>query len=205
MNSQPELNGVAAEDISAMLRQLAEHKQFTMWRNPTDADIYLELHKETPTHGPSIADRLRQFEQSTGTRLDPKEYDMQRPGTRAWQEKTGKRLFVVKANGGTTLIPSEYDRAIQDVKDGVVMGGLGSNLDRLGCESRPVLHPALDALDAKRKEALADAKRAKEEIGLKEEDLLIARRRIAELENIISGPSVAPQPAHPQPTPKKDK
>ena len=204
--SQPAtINGkaVTADDLSEMLRQLSETKQFTMWRNPTERDIYLELHHETPKHGIPIAARV--------AHLPPEERDHTKRGTKAWEEYTGKKLFVVKAKGGTALIPSEYDRAVQDVnKDNVIMGGLGTPLERMGCETRPVLHPALDAVDAARKKALAEARAAKEEIAIKEDDLLIARRRISELEKQLgqdsaTGATVAPAQAQQTPNTKKDK
>jgi hypothetical protein len=196
---QAVLNGkpVSTEDISAVLRQLADLKQFTLWRNPTQHDIGLELHHETPKPGPSIADRV--------AHLEPSERDIKRRGSKAWEEHTGKRFFLVKANGGTALIPAEYDRAVQDVKDGVIMGGLGTLLERMGTEHRPILHPALDAVDAARKKALAEAKAAKDEILVKEDDLLIARRRIAELEKQLAGDAASASAPTATPQAKKDK
>jgi hypothetical protein len=60
--------------------------------------------------------------------------------------------------GKEVQVPSEYDRAIHDVRDGVIVGGLAPLLERAGSDG--VLHPALDPEEAARKAAQEEAERA---------------------------------------------
>ena len=55
-------------------------------------------------------------------------------------------------------MPSEHDRAIHDVRDGVIVGGLAPLLERVVEDD--VLHPALDPELAARKAVLEEAQKA---------------------------------------------
>jgi hypothetical protein len=68
-----------------------------------------------------------------------------------------RKRYVVQA-GKEAQIPSEYDRAIHDVRDGVIVGGLAPLLLRVVPDGE--LHPALDPEAAARKAALEEAERA---------------------------------------------
>jgi hypothetical protein len=60
--------------------------------------------------------------------------------------------------GKEVQVPSEYDRAIHDVRDGVIVGGLAPLLERAMPDG--ALHPALDPEEAARKAAAEEAERA---------------------------------------------
>jgi hypothetical protein len=60
--------------------------------------------------------------------------------------------------GKEVQVPSEYDRAIHDVRDGVIVGGLAPLLERIVPDG--ALHPALDPEEAARKAATEEAERA---------------------------------------------
>jgi len=60
--------------------------------------------------------------------------------------------------GKEVSVPTEHDRAIHDVRDGVIVGGLAPLLDRVVPDG--VLHPSLDPEEAARKAALEEAERA---------------------------------------------
>jgi hypothetical protein len=60
--------------------------------------------------------------------------------------------------GKEVQVPSEYDRAIHDVRDGVIVGGLAPLLERAVPDG--ALHPALDPEEAARKTATEEAERA---------------------------------------------
>jgi hypothetical protein len=68
-----------------------------------------------------------------------------------------RKRFVVPA-GKEAQIPSEYDRGIHDVRDGVIVGGYAPLLERVVTDG--VLHPALDPEEAARKAALDEAEKA---------------------------------------------
>jgi hypothetical protein len=90
----------------------------TRWRNPTANEIRLPIFRGSP-----------------------------RPGRvpRTEEERTGIHVYTVPA-GGEALIPRDYDRAVQDVRQGVVMGGLGMRLQRVDpSKVPPALHPSIDA------------------------------------------------------------
>ncbi|HEY1697975.1 MAG TPA: hypothetical protein VGG39_37705 [Polyangiaceae bacterium] len=60
--------------------------------------------------------------------------------------------------GKEVQVPSEFDRAIHDIRDGVIVGGLAPLLERaIGDET---LHPALDPEVAATKAAEEEAERA---------------------------------------------
>src|SRR5579859_3863901 len=67
------------------------------------------------------------------------------------------KRFVFPA-GKEVQVPSEYDRAIHDVREGVIVGGLAPLLERAMPDG--ALHPALDPEEAARKAAAAEAERA---------------------------------------------
>jgi len=73
-------------------------------------------------------------------------------------DRPGKRKRITIAPGAEVRIPSEYDRAIHDVRDGVTVGGLAPLLERVS--GNPPVHPALDPEEAARKEAREAAERA---------------------------------------------
>jgi hypothetical protein len=52
------------------------------------------------------------------------------------------RVRYRAAPGGDCIIPSEFDRGVQDVREGVIVGGLGPTLKRVG--GSDVLHSSLD-------------------------------------------------------------
>ena len=60
--------------------------------------------------------------------------------------------------GKEVQVPSEYDRAIHDVREGVIVGGLAPLLERAVPDG--ALHPALDPEEAARKTAVEEAERA---------------------------------------------
>jgi hypothetical protein len=59
--------------------------------------------------------------------------------------------------GKEVQVPSEVDRAIHDVRDGVIVGGLAPLLERAMPDG--TLHPALDPEEAARKAAAEEAER----------------------------------------------
>jgi hypothetical protein len=60
--------------------------------------------------------------------------------------------------GKEVSVPSEHDRAIHDVRDGVIVGGLAPLLECVVEDG--VLHPALDPELAARKAVLDEAQKA---------------------------------------------
>jgi hypothetical protein len=60
--------------------------------------------------------------------------------------------------GKEVQVPTEHDRAIHDVRDGLIVGGLAPLLERVVADG--VLHPALDPEEAAKKAALDDAEKA---------------------------------------------
>jgi hypothetical protein len=73
-------------------------------------------------------------------------------------EAQGRRKRYVVPAGKEVQIPAEYDRAIHDVRDGVIVGGLAPLLQKAIDDA--VLHPVLDPQEAARKAALAEAEKA---------------------------------------------
>ena len=67
-----------------------------------------------------------------------------------------KKRFLVPA-GKEVQIPSEYDRGIHDVRDGVIVGGYAPLLERVVSDG--ILHPALDPEAAAEKAALEQAEK----------------------------------------------
>jgi hypothetical protein len=132
---------------------LVDAAQFTKWENPNDTDVILDLHEETPKHGgKSIRERVPMG-------LAPEQYREDLPGSKAWEEKTGKKRIVIRAHT-IALIQSKYDSGIHDVRNGVIVGGLAPTLRRVGVENHPVLAPALDNALAREKEQRQQAEAA---------------------------------------------
>lgn len=77
--------------------------------------------------------------------------------------------------GKEVQVPSEYDRAIHDVRDGVIVGGLAPLLERSVPDG--VLHSALDPEEAARKAAAEEAERAV--IAKKAADEVLAQTKTA--------------------------
>jgi hypothetical protein len=68
-----------------------------------------------------------------------------------------KKRYTIPA-GKETQIPSEYDRAIHDVRDGVIVGGLAPLLERVVPDG--VLHPSLDPEESARKASALESEKA---------------------------------------------
>ncbi len=133
----------------------------TRWENPLDRDVILDLHVGARPHAPMPCERNQHGQ--------------------CIHNHSGKVRYIVPAanNGvpGFAMIPSEFDRGIQDIRDGVIVGGLGTCLHRVGSED-VVLHPALDELEARRKTALDAAFKADEARMKAEQDLKIATHEV---------------------------
>ena len=97
-------------------------QMFTVWENPTEFDVTLDLH---------VGSNPRNL--------------------------SGRHRYIVPAKGEKT-IPSDLDQGIHDVRDGIVVGGLGPQLRRKGSTDK--LHPALDAAKARETEAIEEAQAA---------------------------------------------
>ncbi len=70
---------------------------------------------------------------------------------------SGRFRYVVPAHG-EVQIPGEYDLAVHDTRDGVIVGGLGPQLRRKDRVEQ--LHQSLDANKSAEKEAQAEAEQA---------------------------------------------
>lgn len=174
MNATTEHAGVPDGYMSMPGGGYVDTHQFSQWENTTEFDVVLELHKETPKHGKAIADRVANIPDPAAAKV------------RAWEEQTGKRRFVIPAKK-QAFIPSEYDRAIQDVREGIIVGGLGPQLRKLGVEQRPVLSPALDAARARNAElqlaaeqALREKANAEQALAMAQGQLLIQQKKLEE-------------------------
>lgn len=73
-------------------------------------------------------------------------------------DRPGKRRRYTILPGQEIRIPGEYDRAIHDVRNGVIMGGLAPRLERVA--GNLPLHPCLDPVLAAEKEAAEAAEAA---------------------------------------------
>ena len=73
-------------------------------------------------------------------------------------DRPGRRKRYTIAPGQEVRIPSEYDRAIHDVRDGWIMGGLAPKLERMA--GNHPLHPSLDPVLAAEKDAAEAAEQA---------------------------------------------
>lgn len=106
----------------------------TRWRNASLDVVRFEIH----IRGPSYADRTTE------------EGLVERRGIRPRKTKP-----VVLKPGEETLLPRAWDRAVQDVRDGHVVGGLAPQLVRVGADDAAPIHPSLVA-DAARREGADD-------------------------------------------------
>jgi hypothetical protein len=88
-------------------------------------------------------------------------------------ETPGRRKRYVVPAGKEVQIPSEHDRGIHDVRDGVIVGGYAPLLERVVSDG--VLHPALDPEEAAKKAALEEAE--KTVIAKKAADEVLAQSR----------------------------
>jgi hypothetical protein len=73
-------------------------------------------------------------------------------------ESHGRRKRFVFPPKREVNVPSEYDHAIHDERDGIIVGGLAPLLQR--AVGQGVLHSALDPEEAARKAALEESERA---------------------------------------------
>jgi hypothetical protein len=73
-------------------------------------------------------------------------------------ETPGRSKRFLFPPGKEVQVPSEYDRAIHDVRDGVIVGGLAPLLERAVPDG--ILHSALDPEEVARKAAAQEAERA---------------------------------------------
>ena len=126
----------------------------TNWKNPTNRAYALELYE--------------------GTQATPG----RRPKTEL--ERRGIVRFVIKP-GDTRAIPSKYDRAIQDVRDGIIVGGLGPHLINTGTQERPILHRALDDLDAQKRAAMHRSNELELEAATRKAELETTQSELAAL------------------------
>jgi hypothetical protein len=60
--------------------------------------------------------------------------------------------------GKEVQVPTEHDRAIHDVREGIIVGGLAPLLERVVADG--ILHPVLDPEQVATKAALDDAEKA---------------------------------------------
>ena len=109
----------------------------TDWYNPTEDTITLILNVETPTN------RRKVREGSTDKPL-------------SYFEKTGNRKIVIKSKQTVTIL-SEFDNAIQTVREGFIIKGLAPQLVNKGAKVTPKIHPSLDGITAERNAAQAEA------------------------------------------------
>ena len=72
------------------------------------------------------------------------------PGPKGFEE-------VVIGPGEIVSLPSEFDRGIQRVENGVVVAGLAPLLERVGAREKPTLDPALDPFQAEARKLEAEA------------------------------------------------
>jgi hypothetical protein len=125
----------------------------TIWHNPTDKPVKLDLHYTTP---------------KASFPIKPKGYE----------QRTGKRIYIIQP-GATRAIPSEFDMAIQHTQchhtdclqmpfrcrsneeghEKSIVGGFGPQLENRGSQSMPIrsgfitLAAALDDVEARRRAA----------------------------------------------------
>lgn len=128
-----------------------ELRRDTIWFNPTDKDVLLELYVGNPVP------------RKQGDRYVP---------PKTYEQRTGCRKYVIKAHA-TAALDKDFDRAVQHTEclnplcvgrpvmctnrgedhPKRIVGGLGPQLVNLGERVRPVLAPALDDVEARRKAA----------------------------------------------------
>jgi hypothetical protein len=164
----------------------------TKWHNPTDHDVTLELHIETPG-------------------LTTRKVRLRRDGVPdkplTHRERTGNVRAIIKA-GQTIELSSEFDNAIQkvDPETNTIVSGLAPQLQNMG---KKVLPKIASALDVQRQEALNAEKAtniAIEEKAIAEMKLKDALAKVAHLEATVNAlkPEAVQDPRG-QPTQQKKK
>lgn len=153
-------NQVQATDEESYVRT-------TEWYNPTDDDVVLELHVDTP----GLTTRKVRFRSG----------EVPKPLT--YRERTGNIKAVVRAKS-STILSSDYDNAIQKVVNGVIVSGLAPQLKKQGCKVTPKLAPALDTqrqqqILVDRAAQVAIEQKAIAEIQLRETQAELARVKAA--------------------------
>jgi hypothetical protein len=169
----------------------------TIWHNPTERSVILDLHFETP--------------KATG-----------RPPA-GWEERTGKHRYVLKA-GETKAIPASFDMAIQHTQcfhtdclqrpfscksteeghEKAIVGGFGPQLVNKGTQKVPIragfiqLAPALDDALARQQAAEAAEFRAWQQKRMSEEAGQAAR-----LEQERAAADIAARGSHDNKPPQK--
>lgn len=94
--------------------------------------------------------------------------------------QTGRpRLKITVKPGEEVKIDGEFDAAIHDVRQGMIMGGEGARLTRLGAEPTP-LHSSLKSEEMKIKDSEI-------ELGLEREARVKAEKEVARLRAQIGG------------------
>jgi hypothetical protein len=150
-----------------------DSQQQTIWHNPTDKPVILNLHFETPKPG--------------------------RP-PRNWEEKNGMHRYVIKP-GETKAIPSMFDMGIQHTQcfhleclhrpfacrsteeghEKAIVGGFGPQLHNRGTQKMPIkpgfiqIAPALDDALARQHAAEQEEFRQWQQKKMAEERALAAR------------------------------
>jgi hypothetical protein len=166
----------AAERLGETTLSEARFNNQTIWENPEDHDVILELHDEVPTHG------------------KPPRSDNERRGV--VQRMIPKR--------STRAIESKFDLAIQDVRckhpdctlrqrdcknqnhPKRIVGGLAPRLINRGLQTRPEMDTALDD---KRAELVAREQRLTDKLLQKaqlDEDLDKARAELADFQKTMA-------------------
>ena len=130
----------------------------TNWHNPMDYDIVLSLNVgHPPGGGPPFG----------------------RP-PRTEEERTGKRR-VRFPKGKTVALDKLFDTAVQDVRDGQIVGGLAPQLIRMGTQERPKLSPWLDQAKAAEHDAIVAREVALRKAAEAEIELKSSKEQIAAL------------------------
>jgi hypothetical protein len=169
----------------------------TIWENPFDYDIPVQVHVgATPRPDPS------ENGLAAWRALNPaKRREMQ----------TGQRVYVIKANS-RRAIPSEFDQGIQQTRcthpdcpgpkaifcrdpehyeHRMIVGGLQPRLINRGTQQRPLskppeLHWSLDDQRARREEALETAKKKLAEASMARDALLMAQGDLLTATNAVT-------------------
>jgi hypothetical protein len=169
-----------------------EETRDTIWENPTEHDVVLDLHVgTTPYYGPPSARPKMRREQLTGCRM----YVITR-GIVDGKSVVGEIDPTTGKPRGRRTIPAEFDQAIQQTscrhpdcvsrkmycrngsheKD--IVGGLGPYLKNRGVQVAPRLHPSLDALHAEKMAAEAKARQAIIEKAAAQDALQVAQGQV---------------------------
>lgn len=160
-------NDIVTADAESIARN-------TEWYNPTEDTVVLELHVATP---------------SPATTRHPIISRGDKPLT--FRERTGKMKYVIGPKK-TALISSEFDKAIQVVRDGVIQSGMGPQLVNKGWQEAPKMHHSLDVAKAERLAAQTAEQIAYKAKAESEVKLALALAKLAELEEKLTSPTAAP-------------